>query len=96
MNRIDQTFADLNKANRKGLFPFLVAGQGGLSTTIATVERFQQLGASGIEVGFWYTRTNGDDITTPDSFLLIASAGQTCAHVGSSQCMQTVGTVPVD
>src|SRR6266487_5887904 len=33
--------------------------------------------------------------TTPSSVLLIASAGQTNAHVGSLQCMQTVGIVAV-
>src|SRR6187431_912537 len=35
------------------------------------------------------------DCTTPSSVFLMASAGQTCAQVGSSQCMQTVGTVSV-
>src|SRR5499426_950040 len=33
--------------------------------------------------------------TTPSSVALIASAGQTSAHVGSTQCMQTVGMVAV-
>src|SRR5262252_6073606 len=33
------------------------------------------------------------DCTTPSSVRLIASAGQTSAHVGCSQCMQTTGTV---
>src|SRR5690242_17821751 len=31
--------------------------------------------------------------TTPSSPFLIASAGQTRAQVGSSQCMHTIGTV---
>src|SRR6185503_7364091 len=31
--------------------------------------------------------------TTPSGVLLIASAGQTAAHAGSSQCMQTTGVV---
>src|SRR5215475_11267673 len=35
-------------------------------------------------------------ITRPVSSRLIASAGQTSAHVGDSQCMQTTGTVCVD
>jgi hypothetical protein len=35
------------------------------------------------------------DMTTPSSFILIASAGQTRAHVGSVQCIQTVGIVAV-
>src|SRR5678815_5019361 len=36
-----------------------------------------------------------DDCTTPSSVFLIASAGQTWAQEGSSQCMQTDGTVAV-
>src|SRR5581483_4595053 len=35
------------------------------------------------------------DITTPSSPFLIASAGQTCAQVGSSQCQQTYAAVPI-
>src|SRR5215510_12690199 len=33
------------------------------------------------------------DCTTPSGERLMASAGQTSAHVGESQCMQTTGTV---
>src|SRR5678815_4600977 len=32
---------------------------------------------------------------TPSSPFLMASAGQTCAHVGSSQCQQTYAAVPM-
>src|SRR5690349_25111159 len=34
--------------------------------------------------------------TTPSPVRLIASAGQTSAHVGCSQCMHTTGTVCTD
>jgi hypothetical protein len=34
--------------------------------------------------------------TTPSSVRLMASAGQTSAHVGESQCMQTTGAVCVE
>jgi hypothetical protein len=33
--------------------------------------------------------------TTPSSPRLMASAGHTSAQVGSSQCMQTIGTVAI-
>ena len=33
------------------------------------------------------------DCTMPSSVCLIASAGHTCAQVGSSQCMHTIGAV---
>jgi hypothetical protein len=35
------------------------------------------------------------DCTMPPSVCLIASAGHTCAQVGSSQCMHTIGAVCV-
>jgi hypothetical protein len=34
--------------------------------------------------------------TMPSSVRLMASAGQTSAHVGESQCRQTMGTVCVE
>src|SRR3954451_23107878 len=34
-----------------------------------------------------------DEPTMPSSYFLIASAGQTCAQVGSSQCQQTYAAV---
>src|SRR5262245_60409068 len=37
-----------------------------------------------------------EDWTTPSSVFLMASAGQTSAQVGSSQCMHTKGTVAAD
>jgi len=69
----------LNKAGRKGLFPFLVAGQGGLPTTMAIVERFQQLGASGIEVGFPFTDPVADGPVIKNAFNE-ALLGGTTAH----------------
>ena len=36
------------------------------------------------------------DWTTPSAVFLIASAGHALAHAGSSQCMQTTGTVWTD
>src|SRR5262245_57667411 len=36
------------------------------------------------------------DMTMPSSLLLMASAGQTSAQVGESQCMHTTGTVCVE
>src|SRR5262252_6618000 len=35
------------------------------------------------------------DCTTPSSPFLMASAGHTCAQVGSSQCQQTYAAVPM-
>lgn len=59
-NRIDLTFAELAQNGRKGLFPFLVAGQVDLDTTIELILRFQQLGAAGIELGFPFSDSVAD------------------------------------
>src|SRR5215472_3967933 len=37
-----------------------------------------------------------DEPTMPSSYFLIASAGQTCAQVGSSQCQQTYAAVAME
>src|SRR6478609_8023039 len=36
-----------------------------------------------------------DEPTMPSSYFLIASAGQTCAHVGLSQCQHTYAAVAI-
>src|SRR5438477_10742060 len=41
-------------------------------------------------------RDCSDDCTMPSAVFLIASAGQALAQAGSSQCMQTTGTVWTD
>jgi hypothetical protein len=41
-------------------------------------------------------RSAAAESTTPSGSTLIASAGQTLAHAGSAQCMQTVGAVCTD
>ncbi|MFQ5615826.1 MAG: tryptophan synthase subunit alpha [Anaerolineales bacterium] len=80
-NRIDQTFTDLSAAGRAGLFPFLVAGQGGLETTVALILKLQSLGVSGIEVGFPFTDPVADGPVIQAAFNDALAGGATVKKV---------------
>ena len=75
MNRLDQTFAKLAENDSKGLFPFLVAGQGGMSATIDVIRKFQELGASGIELGFPFSDPIADGPVIQDAFTRALQSG---------------------
>ncbi|MHB1156963.1 MAG: tryptophan synthase subunit alpha [Phycisphaerales bacterium] len=52
MNRIERIFADLRKANRKALMPFVTAGYPSIEATAAILPALQRAGASIVELGF--------------------------------------------
>ncbi|MDX1682167.1 MAG: tryptophan synthase subunit alpha [Phycisphaeraceae bacterium] len=52
MNRIEQIFADLRDQGRKGLMPFLTAGDPNLATTAELLRAADRAGATICEVGF--------------------------------------------
>ncbi len=81
MNRLDQTFARLAENNSKGLFPFIVAGQGGMSATIDVIGKFQELGASGIELGFPFTDPIADGPVICGAFAEAVEAGVTVHEI---------------
>lgn len=51
MNRIDAIFAELRASNRKGLMPFLTAGDPDLATTAALLPAIESAGACICELG---------------------------------------------
>lgn len=51
MNRIDATFAELKKHNKKAIIPFITAGDPNLDTTYELVLSLEKAGASLIELG---------------------------------------------
>lgn len=81
MNRIDEKFSELARGGRKGMFPFLAAGQGGLDTTIDLILRFQQLGASGIELGFPFIDSIADGPVIRGGFGQALDTGVTTAKI---------------
>jgi len=81
MNRIDAAFNELNENGRKGLFPFIVAGHPDLETTIRLIARFQELGASGIELGFPFTDPVADGPVIQTAFNHALDAGVTVEKI---------------
>src|SRR3954447_6643697 len=67
---------------------FIICSYSGTSFGIPNGHASTQL-AHPMQRGF------SDDPTIPSSYFLIASAGQTCAHVGLSQCQQTYAAVAI-
>ncbi len=51
MNRIDAKFQRLKQEGRKALIPFIVAGDGGMETTVSTVLDLEASGADLVELG---------------------------------------------
>jgi tryptophan synthase alpha chain len=50
-NRIDQTFKNLRKQNKKALIPYITAGYPDLATTRALIKKFASVGVDIIEIG---------------------------------------------
>jgi tryptophan synthase alpha chain len=80
-NRIDLKFAELSAKGRKGLFPFLVAGQPDIATTISLIRRFEQLGVSGIELGFPFSDPVADGPVIQNAFTHAVEQGVTVAKI---------------
>jgi len=81
MNRIDAKLAELAETGSKGLFPFLVAGQAGVDTTIDLILRFQRVGACGIELGFPFTDPIADGPVIQTAFNSALSDGVTVREI---------------
>jgi len=99
-NRIDRTFAELAARGRKGLFPFLVAGQEGLELTATLIRVFAGAGASGLELGFPFTDPVADGPVIQNAFAAALAGGvkvhdifQTVARVRSDVALPLVGMV---
>jgi tryptophan synthase alpha chain len=80
-NRIDVKFAELSSKGRKGLFPFLVAGQPDIATTIKMIRQFETLGVSGVELGFPFTDPVADGPVIQNAFAQALEHGVTVAKV---------------
>ncbi len=68
MNRIDEKFSELQSTGKKGLFPFLVAGQPDMETTTELIKQLERVGAAGIELGFPFTDPVADGPVIQSAF----------------------------
>jgi len=80
-NRIDQKFSELASTGRKGLFPFLVAGQPNLEVTKKLIVRLEKTGVSGIELGFPFTDPVADGPVIQNAFTQALENGITIEQI---------------
>lgn len=67
-NRIDTRLAELQRENRKGLFPYLTAGLPDPDTCAELICRLASLGVAGIELGFPFSDSIADGPVIQDAF----------------------------
>jgi tryptophan synthase alpha chain len=87
-NRIDQKFSELSAAGKKGLFPFLVAGQPDMETTKQLILHLAKLGVAGIELGFPFTDPVADGPVIQSAFTSALENGSTVAKI-----MKAIGEI---
>jgi tryptophan synthase alpha chain len=80
-NRIDQKFQELAAGGKKGLFPFLVAGQPSLDVTKKLIVSLEKAGVSGIELGFPFTDPVADGPVIQNAFTHALENGITVAQI---------------
>ena len=84
MNKIDEKFAELASEGKKGLFPFLVAGQPDVETMVQLIQKLDGIGVSGIELGFPFTDPVADGPVIQSAFTETLSRGVTVDKIFNS------------
>lgn len=67
-NRIDRAFTRLRGEGRKGLIPFLAAGDPSLETTAALVQEFEARGADLVEIGVPFSDPLADGVVNQRAY----------------------------
>jgi tryptophan synthase alpha chain len=74
-NRIDRAFARLKAQGRKGLIPFLAAGDPSLEMTAALVREFEARGADLVEIGVPFSDPLADGVVNQRAYQRALAAG---------------------
>jgi tryptophan synthase alpha chain len=74
-NRIDRVFARLRREGRKGLIPFLAAGDPSLEATEALVQEFEVRGADLVELGVPFSDPLADGVVNQRAYQRALAAG---------------------
>src|SRR5690349_16610489 len=77
MNRITQTFNELNKQKRKAFVPYIMAGDGGLEVLTDRLITLEKLGATAIEVGVPFSDPVADGPTIQQAGIRALANGTT-------------------
>lgn len=80
-NRIDRAFARLRAQGRKGLIPFLAAGDPSMEATAALVREFEARGADLVELGVPFSDPLADGVVNQRAYQRALAAGATLSRV---------------
>jgi tryptophan synthase alpha chain len=80
-NRIDRAFARLKAQGRKGLVPFLAAGDPSLDVTEALVREFEARGADVVEIGVPFSDPLADGVVNQRAYQRALAAGTSLGRV---------------
>lgn len=80
-NRIDRVFARLRREGRKGLIPFLAAGDPSLEATEALVQEFEVRGADLVELGVPFSDPLADGVVNQRAYQRALAAGASLGRI---------------
>jgi tryptophan synthase alpha chain len=81
MNRIDELFSRLKKEHRRGLMPFITAGDPDLATTAVLVSELVERGADLLEIGIPYSDPIADGPVIAASYHRALQNGVKVGHI---------------
>jgi tryptophan synthase alpha chain len=80
-NRIDRAFARLRTQDRKGLIPFLAAGDPSMEATAALIQEFEDRGADLVEIGVPFSDPLADGVVNQRAYQRALAAGASLSRV---------------
>jgi tryptophan synthase alpha chain len=80
-NRIDRAFARLKREGRKGLIPFLAAGDPSLAVTEALVKEFEVRGADLVELGVPFSDPLADGVVNQRAYQRALNGGASLGRI---------------
>lgn len=80
-NRIDRAFARLMARGRKGLIPFLAAGDPSMEETVSLVREFEDRGADLVEIGVPFSDPLADGVVNQRAYQRALDAGASLNQV---------------
>ena len=80
-NRIDEAFARLKSRGRRGLIPFLAAGDPSLDATEALVSEFEARGADLVELGVPFSDPLADGVVNQRAYQRALQSGVSLARI---------------
>ncbi|HSB70592.1 MAG TPA: tryptophan synthase subunit alpha [Candidatus Methylomirabilis sp.] len=80
-NRIDRAFARLRETSRKGLIPFLAAGDPSLELTEALIREFEERGADVVEIGVPFSDPLADGVVNQRAYQRALAQGASLGRI---------------